>query len=80
MTLEILSTSIFYVRCGHDLTELETATPEQPPEDLSFDEKKVLGDGIQKFLDYAIELKEKQSDMFHQIISDYESSTQIRDL
>lgn len=42
--------------------------------------KKVLGDGIQKFLDYAIELKEKQPDMFHQIISDYEASTQIRGL
>jgi hypothetical protein len=42
--------------------------------------RKVLVDGIQKFLDYAIELKEKQPDMFHQIISDYESSTQIRDL
>lgn len=40
--------------------------------------KKVLGDGIQKFMDYAIELKEKQPDMFHQIMSDYESSTQMR--
>jgi hypothetical protein len=39
--------------------------------------KKVLGDGIHKFLDYAIELKEKQPDLFHQIISDYESSTQM---
>ena len=42
--------------------------------------KKVLGDGIQKFLDYAIELKERQPDMFNQIMSDYESSTQIRNL
>lgn len=42
--------------------------------------RKALGDGIQKFLDYAIELKEKQPDMFHQIISDYESSTQMRRL
>jgi len=40
--------------------------------------RKVMGDGIQKFLDYAIELKEKQPDMFHQIISDYGSSTQMR--
>ena len=39
---------------------------------------KVMVDGIQKFLDYAIELKEKQPDMFHQITSDYESSTQMR--
>lgn len=42
--------------------------------------RKVLGDGIQKFLDYAIELKEKQPDMFNQIVSDYESSSQVRDL
>lgn len=40
--------------------------------------RKVMGDGIQKFLDYAIELEEKQPDMFHQIISDYGSSTQMR--
>jgi len=40
--------------------------------------RKVLGDGIQKFLDYAIELKEKQPDMFNQIISDYESAPQMR--
>ena len=40
--------------------------------------RKVMEDGIQKFLDYAIELKEKQPDMFHQIMSDYESSTQMR--
>ena len=42
--------------------------------------RKVMEDGIQKFLDYAIELKEKQPDMFNQIISDYESSSQVRDL
>jgi len=42
--------------------------------------RKVMEDGIQKFLDYAIELKEKQPDMFNQIISDYESSIQVRDL
>lgn len=40
--------------------------------------KKVLGAGIQKFLDYAIELKEKQPNMFYELISDYELSCQIR--
>ena len=40
--------------------------------------RKVMVDGIQKFLDYALELKEQQPDMFHQITSDYESSTQMR--
>jgi len=32
---------------------------------------KVMGDGIRKFLEYAIELKEKRPDMFNQIIADY---------
>jgi len=40
--------------------------------------RKVLGDGIQKFLDYAIELKEKEPLMFYDLISDYELSSQIR--
>ena len=39
---------------------------------------KVLGDGIQKFLDYTIELKEQQPQMFHDLVSDYELSSQIR--
>jgi len=34
---------------------------------------KVLSDGIRSFLDFAIELKEKQPDMFLEMISDYES-------
>ncbi|MFC1901028.1 hypothetical protein ACFLYN_05490, partial [Chloroflexota bacterium] len=41
---------------------------------------KVLGDGIRKFLDYAIEMKEKEPELFNDLISDYELSTQIRDL
>ena len=32
----------------------------------------ILGDGIRKYLDYAIELKEKQPDLFNQVIGDYE--------
>lgn len=38
----------------------------------------VLGDGIRKFLDYAIELKEKQPELFYELISDYEVSIQIK--
>lgn len=34
--------------------------------------KKVLVDGIKKFLDYAIELKKTQPDMFNNLFSDYE--------
>lgn len=33
---------------------------------------KILGDGIRKYLDYAIELKEKQPELFNQVIGDYE--------
>jgi hypothetical protein len=40
--------------------------------------RKVLEDGIVKFLDYAIELKEKQPRMFVEVMSDYELSSQIR--
>ena len=35
---------------------------------------KVLWDGIQRFLDYAIELKEKQPELFEEMMEDYESS------
>ncbi len=34
--------------------------------------RKVLGEGIGKFLDYAIELKEKQPELFKQVMGDYE--------
>jgi hypothetical protein len=34
--------------------------------------EKILGDGIRKFLDYLIELKEGHSELFDTIVSDYE--------
>ncbi|MFC1951115.1 hypothetical protein ACFLXN_01735 [Chloroflexota bacterium] len=34
---------------------------------------KVLGDGIRSFMDFAIELKQNQPDMFLEMLSDYES-------
>jgi hypothetical protein len=37
----------------------------------------ILGDGIRKFLDYLIELKEKQPELFYTIIDDYEASAAI---
>ena len=40
--------------------------------------RKVLGDGIRKFLDYMIELKEEKPEVFYEIMSDYEISSQIR--
>jgi hypothetical protein len=38
----------------------------------------VLGDGIRRFLEYAIELKEKQPAMFEDMMSDYALSEHIR--
>lgn len=40
--------------------------------------RKVLGDGIRKFLDYAIELKEKEPDLLYEIIAEYELVTETR--
>lgn len=40
--------------------------------------RKILWDGIQKFLDYMIELKEKKPDVFYEVMSDYELSSQIK--
>ena len=34
-----------------------------------------MGDGILKFLDYMIELKEKNPDMFYDLLTDYELSS-----
>lgn len=38
---------------------------------------KVLKDGVSKFLDYAIELKEKEPDVFEELMNDYLLSSQI---
>ena len=34
----------------------------------------ILGDGVRMFLDYLIELKEKQPELFDEIVSDYETA------
>jgi hypothetical protein len=39
---------------------------------------KVLGDGIRRFLDYAVELKEKQPHMFDDVLSDYDLASQMK--
>jgi hypothetical protein len=39
---------------------------------------RVLTNGIVKFLDYAIELKEKQPIVFEELLSDYEFSVQVQ--
>jgi len=40
--------------------------------------RKVLHDGIKAFLDYAVELKEKQPPMFDEIMADYELTELIK--
>ncbi len=40
--------------------------------------RKVLHDGIRAFLDYAIELKEKQPAIFDEVLADYEMTELIR--
>ena len=37
--------------------------------------RKILADGIQKFLDFAIELKEKQPQVFQDLMTDFEFSS-----
>lgn len=39
--------------------------------------RKVLADGIRKFIAYAVELKEKQPQMFHELMEDYDLCSQI---
>lgn len=38
----------------------------------------ILGDGVRKFLEYAIELKEKQPQLFEQVMTDYELLAKTR--
>ena len=70
-----------FKRLHEDANTLEYKSLEAAKRDgLMKKVNKVLGDGIQKFLDYAIELKEKQPEMFNDLISDYELSAQIRSI
>ena len=36
----------------------------------------ILGDGVRKFLDYLIELKEKHTELFDAVISDYKETAE----
>ena len=76
---EIFQDMIYILHFIHDVKAFKANNPDKlfiyeaaEKERLMTKVKTVLGDGIRKFLDYAIELKEKQPDMFYEIISDYE--------
>ena len=82
---EIFEDMIYILHFIHDVKLFKANNPDklfiheaEKKEWLMQKVKRVLGDGIRKFLDYVIELKEKQPDMFYEVISDYELSTQIR--
>lgn len=38
---------------------------------------RIIGDGIRRFLDYAVELKEKQPEMFDEMMADYAISARL---
>lgn len=40
--------------------------------------RRILQDGIRRFLDYAIELKEKKPELFEEMMEDYEASALLR--
>ena len=48
-------------------------------DDLMAKTRKILTDGIKLFLDYSIELKESQPEMFDEMMIDYEMSMHLRD-
>ena len=83
---EIFQDMVYILHFIHDVKIFKEHNPDklfiheaEKKELLMQKAKTVLGDGIRKFLDYAIELKEKHPDMFYEIISDYELSLQTSD-
>lgn len=82
---EIFHDMIFILNFIYDVKAFKNNNPDklfiyEAEKNILFMEKikKVLGAGIQKFLDYAIELKEKHPDTFDELISDYELASKIR--
>lgn len=70
---------IYIIHFIHTVKSFKEKHPDQPfiyeaakSEALIKNVMKVLGDGIRSFLDYAIELKEKQPKLFKEVLSDYE--------
>ncbi len=70
---------IFIIHFIHTVKSFKEKNPDKPfiyeaasSEALVKSSMKVLGDGIRSFLDYVIELKEKQPKLFDEVLSDYE--------
>lgn len=83
---DIFNNMIFILHFISDVATFKEHNPRklfvedaQAREPLMSKTRKVLEDGIKAFLDYAIELKEKQSDVFQEMMSDYQQSARLRD-
>ena len=82
---EVFQDTINILHFIHDVKQFKDDNPRtlfayeaEKSELLMEKTKNVLGDGIRKFLDYAIELKEKQPELFCDVISDYKYVDQAR--
>lgn len=69
---------IFILRFIQDIQLFKKHNPDKPfifyaekQPQLMEKVKKVMKDGVSKFLDYAIELKEKEPDVFEELLNDY---------
>ena len=79
---EIFHDMIYILHFINDVRSFKKGNPQrlfieeaQKNEAMMGKVRKVLGEGVQRFLDYAIELKEKQPEMFKDVLSDYELSS-----
>lgn len=82
---DVFRDMVYILHFVHDVESFKENNPDrlfireaQKNELLMRKVRKVLGDGIRKFLDYAIELKEKEPDLLYEIIAEYELVTETR--
>jgi len=81
---EIFHDMIYILHFINDVRAFKEANPQrlfieeaEKNEGMMLKVRKVLWDGIQRFLDYTIELKEKQPEMFADVLSDYDLSSRF---
>lgn len=82
---DIFNNMIFILHFISDVAAFKERNPRklfvedaQAREPLMSKTRKVLEDGIKAFLDYAVELKDKQPDVFQEMMSDYQQSARLR--
>jgi len=81
---EIFQDMIYILHFINDVRAFKEAHPQRlfieeakKNEGMMLKVQKVLWNGIQRFLDYTIELKEKQPGMFQDVLSDYDLSSRF---